>query len=346
MQRFRKVILVCLLALSCMAVDRDFARADEAEEPANPVPATEKGSQSKPLTATEIDALIQQLDSNQYLTRERATQALLDAGSSAIDPLLAAANSDRPEPADRAVWILRKFADSDDHEVALAALDRLVRLKNRPTIVQEASLARAQFYEVACREKLAKLGGQLTVVETVLPDHGLIRLIQINLTDSWTGTNEDLACIATLSDHRFFRIDGAAADDGTAKLFENMENLALIQLVNTRVTLDAVNAIKERRPKAVVYVKNRALLGIVGVTNPQGVLVSDPRAGLGAANAGIVAGDIITHIDGEAVKDFDRLTARVAQYDPGKEIEVTLLRGKEKLTKKVTLSDWATQGQL
>jgi hypothetical protein len=351
MQRIRKVILVCVLASCLVAASRDSALA---EEPADLAPALEAvaaeaaapESEPEPLAAAEVDALIEQLDSNQYLTRERATQSLLNAKLAAIDPLLAAANGERPEPADRAVWILRKFADSDDHEVALAALDRLVRLKNRPTIVQEASLARAQFYEVACREKLAKLGAQLTVVETVLPEHGLIRLIQINLTEKWTGTNEDLKCLADLSDHRFFRIDGAAADDGTAKLFEDMENLALIQLVNTQVTLDAVNAIKERRPKAVVYVKNRALLGIVGVTNPQGVLVSDPRAGLGAANAGIVAGDIITHIDGEGVKDFDRLTARVAQYDPGKEIEVTLMRGKEKLTKKVTLSDWATQGQL
>jgi hypothetical protein len=334
-----------------MAVSRDSVFAEERAESS---PATKTAdaaiaapdSEPKPLAAAEVDALIQRLDSNQYLTRERATQSLLNAGPVALDPLLSAANGDRPEPADRAVWILRKIADFDDHAVALAALDRLVQLKNRPAVVKEASLARAQFYEVACREKLAKLGAQLTVDEIPLPEHGMIRLIKVNLSENWTGTNEDLKCITDLRDHRFFRIDGAAADDVTAKLFEDMENLALIQFVDTRVTLAAVDAIKERRPKAIVYVKNRALLGIVGATKPQGVLVSDPRAGLGAANAGVVAGDIITHIDGEAVKDFDRLTARVAQFEPGKEIEVTLLRGKEKLTKKVTLSDWATQPQL
>jgi len=343
MWRFRKLVFV---GLCTAAFNAECTHASFADEPADAAPAdsTVAAPASKPLNAAQVEALILELDSNQYLTRERATQSLFQAGAAALDPLLAAANGDRPEPADRSVWILRKLADTDDHVVALAALDRLVQLKNRPAVVQEAALARAHFYETACREKLAKLGAELTVIETVLPEHGLIRLVQINISD-WTGTNEDLKCLADLSDHRFFRIDGAAADNDTAKIFENMENLALIQLVNTRVTLSAVDAIKERRPKAVVYVKNRALLGIVGATNPRGVLVSDPRAGLGAANAGIVAGDIITHIDGEAVKDFDRLTARVAQFEPGKVIDVTLFRGEEKLTKKVTLSDWATQPQ-
>ena len=47
--------------------------------------------------------------------------------------------------------------------------------------------------------------------------------------------------------------------------------------------------------------------------------------------------------DGKPVKDFDRLTARIAQFKPGEEIDVVILRGDKELTKRVSLSDWASQ---
>src|SRR5262245_56140646 len=63
-----------------------------------------------------VAQLIQQLDSNRYQERERATQLLLESAGSAMDPLLSAANGESPEAADRAVWVLRKLGDSPDHE--------------------------------------------------------------------------------------------------------------------------------------------------------------------------------------------------------------------------------------
>ena len=95
--------------------------------------------------------LDRQLDSNRYLVREQATQQLLAAGAAAFDPLLAAANGDRPEAADRAVWVLRKLGDSDDRQLALAALDRLVQVKDRPAVVAEARQIQSRLRSLPAR---------------------------------------------------------------------------------------------------------------------------------------------------------------------------------------------------
>ncbi len=313
------------------------ARAIEATSPAT---ATTDGSQPA-VADPPIAKLIDELNSNRYLVREQASQALLAAGSAALDPLLEAANGDQPEPADRAVWVLKKLGESKDRAIALAALDRLVQVKKRPAVVRDAALARARMYETACQEALAKLGARMIVVDSVVAEHGPIRLVTIELTDDWHGGLNDLACLAELRDHRFFKMEGQKVGDAEIKLFENMDELVLLQIWKTQVTPAAVDAIKANQPQATVYVRNRALLGIGGATHEKGVLVTDARANMGAAAGGILAGDVVTSLDGEPVKDFDRLTARIAQYQPGDKIKVSLLRGDEKLTKTVTLSDWS-----
>ncbi len=334
MTRYDLFLLATATLLVAAGVDRDVA----ADEPVAPAVAEAK---PQALGQTEIAALVEQLDSNRYLERERATQSLLDAGSAALDPLLAAANSDRPEPADRAVWVLKKVGEASDRALALAALDRLVLVKNRSAVVQNATRARGRIYELACQESLAKLGARLIVEETNSPELKPVRLVRVELTDQWRGTPEDLQCLADLGDHRYFRMEGASVGDAEIKLFENMDGLALLQIYKSHVSPAAVDAIKEHQPKAVVYVRNRALLGIGGTTHEKGVLVTEARPNTGAAAAGILKDDVITSLDGRPVKDFDRLTARIAQFEPGREIEVTILRGNEKLSKRVALSDWS-----
>jgi hypothetical protein len=332
-RRFLVLLAAAILGArpSNCAADESTVAATEAKSPA---------AAGGELDEKQLEEVVARLDSNRYLERERATQDLLAAGAAALDPLLAAANSNRPEPADRAVWILKKVSESTDRELALAALDRLIEVKNRPGVVQEASLARGRIYELACQEALAKLGARLVVIDQLSPEQMPVRLVHVELTDEWQGTREDLQCLTKLGDHRYFRIEGAAVGDAEVKVFEGMDDLALLQIWKTKVTPLAVDAIKDRQPKAVVYVRNRALLGIGGATHSKGVLVTESRPNTGAANAGILKEDVIMSLDGKPVKDFDRLTARIAQYEPGQEIEVTLLRGEEQMTKRVRLSDW------
>jgi hypothetical protein len=323
-------ILSLLLAIATLfggAGLRQIATANQS--PANP-PAAD---------ATQVAEWIRELDSNRYLVREQATQQLLTAGAAALDPLLAAANGNRPEPADRAVWVLKNLGDSENRQLALSALDRLVQVQSRPTVVADAKQAQSRLRELACQEQLAKLGGNLSMVDFVLPDLGPIQVVRVELGDNWRGNTGDLKSLLSLDQRDYFRLVGPAIDDEVIKLFESKAGLRLLQIYTSRVTTAAADSLKTHQPKAIVYIRNRALLGIQGDSQANGVRVIQADDKYGAAQAGIVVGDVVTKIDGQPIQDFDRLTAVIAQHQPGDEVEVTILRGAETLSKRVTLSD-------
>ncbi len=330
----RQVFLTMAVASLLLANSCRDAEAGEAS-------AATKADDAKPqaASAARVAALVAQLDSNRYQEREEATQALAVAGDEALDPLLAAANSDRPEAADRAVWVLRKLGDSADRDFALAALDRLVQVKDRPQVVADAQQIQNRLRFLVCQEKLVGLGGKLSMVEVPMADVGMVSAVRVQLDDQWRGTVDDLKCLLALDQQPYFRLVGPGVDDEVVGLFESKQGLRLLQIFTSRVTPTAADALKEQQPQAVVYIRNRALLGVQGDSQANGVRVVQAQDNYGAAKAGIVAGDIITKIDGKPLEDFDRLTAVISQHEPGDVVEVTILRGTETFTKKVTLSD-------
>jgi serine protease Do len=76
----------------------------------------------------------------------------------------------------------------------------------------------------------------------------------------------------------------------------------------------------------------RDIANSLGVEETDGALVADPQDDGPAEKAGIKAGDIITAVDGKAIKGPRELARVIAGYDPGENVDVTLLRGgKEKV---------------
>jgi hypothetical protein len=317
-----------------------FAAPLCAEEPAPAV-----ASEDSKTSPEQIEEWIAQLDDNRYLAREKATQQLIDAGDVALDPLLAVANSDRLEPADRAVWILRQLAKSADNGRAIAALERLVQIKGRPALVEKAELELAERSVKACQERLAPLGAEITMEARQFDLMSIVPLLTVRLGEKWRGTAEDLRCLAQLRRQLYYRFEGHAIDDTVARFFEEKEKLAFAQFWNTKVTPAAIDGIKARHPEAMVYVRGRALLGVQArqEPHPAGVMVSRVEPGTAANAAGIVAGDVIASIDGHSLPDFDRLTAHIAQHQPGKTVPVEIIRGNERKTLAVTLGSWAGQ---
>jgi S1-C subfamily serine protease len=68
----------------------------------------------------------------------------------------------------------------------------------------------------------------------------------------------------------------------------------------------------------------------LGIRAEEGAFVAEVTPGTGAADAGLVAGDVIVEIDGETVSTSGEVADTVREHEPGDEIDITIEReGKE-----------------
>jgi 2-alkenal reductase len=81
-----------------------------------------------------------------------------------------------------------------------------------------------------------------------------------------------------------------------------------------------------------------------GLPAQWGVYVRSVGEGSPAALAGIRAGDIITQMDSTPLDGEHPFINTLLRYSPGQEVQVTLVRGAQTLTVKVTLSERPHQG--
>lgn len=330
--QLRSTLILCLLAGLASSQSRAAEQADSV---------TPKGPAA---TAAEIASWIGALDDNQYQAREQATQHLIAAGAAALDPLLVVANSDRPEPADRAIWILRRLGGSRDNDLAVAALEHLAQLTGRPALVAKAETDLDERSIAACEQRLTPLGAEIVLRPEQIDFATAGNVLHVRLDPSWHGTPEDLRVIAKLRRQMFFELDGPPFDDTIAKMFETKQKLSFVKFTNSKVSAAAIDSLKLKHPQAVIVLRNQAMLGVGGQTHKSGVLVTEVRQGTAAAIAGIVPGDVIATIDGRPLPDFDRLTVQVAQHQPGDKVGMEIIRGEQKLKITVTLGSWASQG--
>jgi len=75
----------------------------------------------------------------------------------------------------------------------------------------------------------------------------------------------------------------------------------------------------------------------LGLKKAEGAIVAQPQADSPASKAGIVAGDVITEIDGASIKDSRELARKVGMMAPGAKIKMTLVRKGEIKTLALTL---------
>lgn len=100
----------------------------------------------------------------------------------------------------------------------------------------------------------------------------------------------------------------------------------------------------------------RGMLGIKGgelnadlakefnISTQQGAFISEVLPDSAAAKAGFKAGDVITEINGQKIRSFSELRAKIATSGVGKEVELTYLRdGKENKAKVTLQSDSETK---
>ena len=62
----------------------------------------------------------------------------------------------------------------------------------------------------------------------------------------------------------------------------------------------------------------------LGLKKPEGALVAEPQADGPAAKAGIVSGDVVTAVNGNAVKDSRDLAKKIAAVAPGSSVKLAV----------------------
>jgi serine protease Do len=77
----------------------------------------------------------------------------------------------------------------------------------------------------------------------------------------------------------------------------------------------------------------------LGMKRSEGALVAEPQAGSPAAKAGILSGDVITDVNGHAVKDARELAKQIGAMAPGNTAKLTLWRKGEEKTLSLTLAE-------
>jgi serine protease Do len=77
----------------------------------------------------------------------------------------------------------------------------------------------------------------------------------------------------------------------------------------------------------------------LGVKRSEGALVAEPQAGSPAAKAGILSGDVITDVNGHAVKDARDLAKQIGAMAPGNTAKLTIWRKGEEKTLSLTLAE-------
>ena len=330
-----------------------FAQTEANEQGGSPPPAaakpqasdesTETAAPPPPGSAEQIAEWIAALDSNRYLVREGATQDLLSAlragNAAALDPLLAAANGDRPEQEDRAVWVMRQLIDMDDLDLRQQVLERLVQVQGRPQVVAEAKLSLAQIRHDFAVRTLEQLGARL-FDQGVDPYWGQMMPRRLVFSDEWRGGDEGLKHCADLRDVQLVMVFGTEITaDGLAQL-AGAESIRSLRLYGTRLKESDAAELQARLPGIEVDYRRGAFLGVIGDDNQQAAVVRTVQQNTAAATAGLRPGDVIRKFNGRPVTSFKELTREIAKHVPGDEVTLEVDRGAGPTDVTIKLGQW------
>jgi serine protease Do len=83
----------------------------------------------------------------------------------------------------------------------------------------------------------------------------------------------------------------------------------------------------------------------LGLKKAEGALVVEPQSDSPAAKAGILAGDVVTTLNGETIKDARDFARKVGRMDPGSTVKLAVLRKGETKTLSMTLGELPQERQ-
>jgi hypothetical protein len=315
--------------------------APSAESGRQPT-ATPTDTTPPPAKPEEIAAWITDLDDNRYLVRETATRRLLETGVSSLDPLLAVANGRRPEPADRAVWILRRFGAGKDQQLRRQALERLTLVQSRPQVAAAARNALIELRHKDAVEAIQQLGGRYDDSGEYTMAIGRHFLPRVVIDRQWRGRDEGMSHLRDLVAARTVVIIGADISAAGLAHLQHVNQLNDVVLYGTKLEPEDAEKLQKDLPGVEFDYRRGGLLGVAAVpaeeTGP--AAVGTVQRGSAAEAAGIKVGDIIQKFEDQPVPSFRALTDMIGDHRGGDEVTLEVMRGGQPIKFKVKLGEW------
>src|SRR5262249_53952429 len=146
-----------------------------------------------------------------------------------------------------------------------------------------------------------------------------------------------------------FDVDGSVIGVNTAIFSPSGGSVGIAFAIPADTVKSVVNQLKE---KGVV---TRGWIGVqiqpvtpdiaegLGLKNAQGALVAEPQSDGPAVKAGILAGDVITAVNGISVKDARDLARQIGSMAPGANARLTVVQKGQEKSVSVTLGELPAQ---
>ncbi len=290
--------------------------------------------EAQPLPQQAINSILD-LESDDFQTRQQATQKLPEYGEQVIDPLLKVTEGDSLEAAVRAILVIEQiYIQGKEKSVGRAedALEKLANAKNPSVAIraEEVIDRHADIREKRAVREITKMGGKVTfwTAEDIAKTPGASsrepgQVRYIVLGKNWTGNENErgLRFIKRIRDlTTLYMIKGHPIPD-----------LAMDDLMKA---LPATR-FQTRESDAMLGISSQA----GGIENG-GCLVGDVSEGLAAAKAGIQSGDLIVKFGENQVNNFESLVDLIGKKEAGDKVEVLLIRNGKPKAVNVTLSSW------
>ncbi len=217
-----------------------------------------RGEMSSSGDAAAVEQLVGQLDDARFAVRTRASRELERRGDTALPLVARLAASGSPEASRRAFVLLRTWSRSGEpalEEATVAALEEIASHASRPGLEARSILRwRREAIAMDALRLFEEQGAQVSVRHL---QNG--RSYAIQLTDRWTGNDEDLArlkdlgTLSTLSvqnarisneamrwigscvELEYLFLGDTAIDTRGLKYLSELENLKYLSLENLRV---------------------------------------------------------------------------------------------------------------
>lgn len=306
--------------------------------------AAEKLARGGEATAENADRVLQwisELNSDLFAVRQAASRNLREAGPAAVGPLAAAADGRQNEVTRRAVDVLDLLCESDDAELAESAREALEKLTHsthrlpahRASLVLRGQRLRQQRAALA---EIQRLGG---VVAFAAVEDGELVVSSLVLGSKWEAGDEGLRYLPKLGRIEQLKLYGQQFTDEGLEYLTKLPGTQFLKIYSTQISDQGQSSLQAALPGTQIDRRHGALLGVRGLGDAKGCLVSAVNNGTAAARAGIEPEDVITKVNGEAIPDMTTLIATIAKQKPGDHIKVTLLRDDQTLEKDIVLGE-------